>query len=89
MVVIDKTGRYMLAGEAAREIGVSGERVRQMLRRGNVEGLRLGSVWLLHEDDVTRLRDEHDAREAEVRERLQREVREATNRLRLLKGGRR
>ena len=65
--------------EAADRLGISGQRVRQLLEAGKIDGQRIGAVWVVDEDSVKdRIaalavqrgeleRREHERREAERR----------------------
>ena len=65
--------------EAADRLGISGQRVRQLLEAGKIGGVRVGAVWVVDEDSVKdRIaalavqrgeleRREHERREADRR----------------------
>lgn len=52
----------MSPGRAARELGISSERVRQLIRSGRLRAERTELGALIHPDDVERLRLERAAR---------------------------
>jgi excisionase family DNA binding protein len=49
---------------AAAKLGVTGERVRQLIAAGQLAGAKLGDAWLLDEADVDRLAAERAAARA-------------------------
>ena len=62
--------------QAAERLGVSGQRVRQLLEAGKLKGERIGSVWVVDEqsvnDRVTRMKTEVERPERRRQERRER-----------------
>ena len=51
-----KQGELVPVSEMARRLGVTRERVRQMILEGKLEGVRLGRYWYVREREGGRLR---------------------------------
>ncbi len=49
----DLTG-YMTTEDAAKKLGFHVEHVRRMLRNGALEGLKVGSMWVVSKESVDR-----------------------------------
>jgi hypothetical protein len=61
MAVMQTTDPRLTTGQAARELGVSVHRVRQMMRRGELASDATPYGALLHPDAVARLRASREA----------------------------
>ncbi len=48
---------YVTLPEAAQEIGITPGRLRQMLRAGELEGEKVGPVWVIPRSEVERLKN--------------------------------
>ncbi len=53
---------YYTPEELARALKVSGEMIRSRLRRGEIQGLRLGRVWRVPREEAMRLLGEEGLR---------------------------
>lgn len=45
---------YMSTAEAAEKLGLHQNTMRQHLKRGVIKGVKVGAIWLIHEDEIAR-----------------------------------
>jgi len=53
---LDLRRRYYSTKEAAKKLGISARRVRKLLAEGRIQGVKIGSAWLITNPAYTKKR---------------------------------
>lgn len=59
-------GGVMTVSQAAESLQITGEGVRDLIRRGRLVGFRVGPLWMVYTADVERYRGEREERRAKI-----------------------